>query len=729
MAAMRWFVALVAVAGCGRVLDFDRVSASPDALQLSPGTFVTVANGGGHACGVHDDGQLVCWGTNDQGQLGLGMVGAEIDQPTAVGGMWSMVSASFATTCGVQHDGSLWCWGRDLLEGSGSTTYPDVLAPALVTTGAWTSVAVAIPDLNGLPGDGHACAIAADGKAWCWGGGQSGELGDGVNGAVSGPVAVSSAMTWRSISAGSSHTCAIASDGTAWCWGDNSTGQLGNGRSGFSSNVPVAVDSEQWISLSASGSHTCGVLASGYLRCWGSNKYGELGVDLPEQIVYSAAPLAVEDDLAPWQAVFAGPRTTCAITGAGKLYCWGSNSYGQLGNPIPSSDQLKPIEVLSPEAGWAAASPGGTSTCALGVDHNLLCFGVTHLGSTSLGIPHVLDGKWKAVTAGGRSTCGVSMSGELACWGANDFGQLGDSSYTNASSPKVIAAAPWTSVALAIAWGCAIDGASTPFCWGTHYGIGDGSTLRLMPTVIGASPWSAIAPASSFACGVAAGTLMCWGDNSFGECAAATVGGSFDMPMPSPTAPGTWTAVAAGELHACGISSGQVSCWGSDYNGQLGNGMVESPGGYPPAAVIAGDSVTAGGSHSCSIAGGVASCWGWNMSGQLGDGTQFDRATPMTLAGSWRQLSAGSMHTCGIHTDGTLWCWGADGTSQLGDGQGGIQLSPIEVGADTDWAYVSAGTAHTCALKGDATLWCWGDNTYGQLGLGTSSFGVPTVVP
>lgn len=138
----------------------------------------------------------------------------------------------------------------------------------------------------------HTCAINTDNKLYCWGKNDNGQLGDGTNceGSYDDNCADKYVPTkigddsWQKISAGGDHTCGIKSDGKLYCWGNNNSGQLGDGTAGTSEDwyaanksVPTKIGDDTWIDISAGQDHTCGIKADSKLYCWGRNQSGELG--------------------------------------------------------------------------------------------------------------------------------------------------------------------------------------------------------------------------------------------------------------------------------------------------------------------------------------------------------------------------------------------------------------------------------------------------------------------
>lgn len=139
--------------------------------------------------------------------------------------------------------------------------------------------------------------------------------------------------------------------------------------------------------------------------------------------------------------------------------------------------------------------------------------------------------------------------------------------------------------------------------------------------------------------------------------------------------------------------------------------------------------VGAGSAHTCGIkSDNTMWCWGLNSHGQLGTGNTTNADTPQAVSGglTWTRENLGADYTCAIAADLSLYCWGANGSYQLGTGDTGDRNVPTQVGADNDWRQVSAGGAHTCGIQTDGTLWCWGNNTFGQIGLGYESSAVTT---
>ena len=196
-------------------------------------------------------------------------------------------------------------------------------------------------------------------------------------------------------------------------------------------------------------------------------------------------------------------------------------------------------------------------------------------------------------------------------------------------------------------------------------------------------------------------------------------------------------SVSAGISHICVLlNSGAPKCWGSDYNGQLGDNTYQSHSTpytvYGLSSGVVG--ITAGGAHTCALLGsGAVKCWGYNVYGQIGDGTTTDRTTPTAVSGLSSGVTAiavGSSNTCALLDTGAVKCWGGNLFGKLGDGTTTDRKTPTAVsGLSSGVVGITAGGYHNCALLGSGAVKCWGYNGAGSLGDGTTTNrSLPTTV-
>ena len=224
------------------------------------------------------------------------------------------------------------------------------------------------------------------------------------------------------------------------------------------------------------------------------------------------------------------------------------------------------------------------------------------------------------------------------------------------------------------------------------------------------------------------GGVKCWGSNANGQVGDGSTTNRL-APVDVPDLSGGVTTIAAGAAHTCVLTrTGSVKCWGLNDNGQLGDGS--STASVTPVDVVGlGSGITAiaaGDSHTCALTSdGTVKCWGGNGFGQLGDGTAIDRLMPVDVAGAIGgvlAITAGVSHTCILVTAGGARCWGGNLFGQLGDGTASDRLQPVDVlGLASGVTAIVAGGFHTCALAGDGNMKCWGRNSFGQLGNDTVS--------
>ncbi|MFN8508333.1 MAG: hypothetical protein U0547_12325 [Dehalococcoidia bacterium] len=250
---------------------------------------------------------------------------------------------------------------------------------------------------------------------------------------------------------------------------------------------------------------------------------------------------------------------------------------------------------------------------------------------------------------------------------------------------------------------------------------------------VGATPGppaiTAIAAGATHTCAIVSGGVRCWGSNADGELGDGTNIGRL-APVPVAGLDSGVTAIAAGDRFSCALTSGAVKCWGANGYGQLGDGTT-TPSNVPVAVSGLSSGVTAlssvHASHACAATASGAVCWGRNDAGQLGDGTTTDRSIPVTaagVAGDAIALAAGGRHTCVVSAGGGVSCWGFGENGELGNNANASSPAPVPAtGLSSGVVAIAAGHDHTCAVTdaqvvpGFERAKCWGDNSHGEVGI------------
>ncbi|MEM9068027.1 MAG: hypothetical protein AAGE52_05950, partial [Myxococcota bacterium] len=348
---------------------------------------------------------------------------------------------------------------------------------------------------------------------------------------------------------------------------------------------------------------------------------------------------------------FDGERDhSCAVRLSGRLYCWGRNNRGQVGDGT-TIDRLEATLVTNPATGMPLRVQG--------------------------------------VATGFLHTCALDLDGELWCWGNATYGVLaqpggapilrpqramGDATF-EARTFTQIEAAQWSN--------CVLDDLRRVWCWGRNDAaqLGLGSTLSLnnpMPQrVLNLdSDVAEISVGLRHGCArLADGTVRCWGQNATAEVGTGTTMMVFEA---TDVGLSDIATISTGSQHTCAAdSSGALYCWGDNTFNQLGlvpTSQVDSPMRIDAIEDVA--NLSAGASETCAAIGGLARCWGNRSSGQLGDGlfapTTAVPVAPLVIAPDSRLFTVG--HTCGI-SEGELFCWGDNASGQLGYGEGGAARS------------------------------------------------------
>jgi alpha-tubulin suppressor-like RCC1 family protein len=638
--------------------------------------FAQISTGGFHTCGITSAGEAWCWGMGWDGELGDGNFSSSATPVAVSGGMtFTYISAGLYHTCGIVTGGAAYCWGYGGDGQLGDNFVYGYAGTPVAVQGALTFDAISA-------GAYHTCGLVA-GAAYCWGGNYWGELGTGSFSTSAVPVAVTGGMTFRQVDAmfGIGVTCGITDMRFVYCWGNGGNGELGDGNSGsgYYSNAPVAsLLATPASAVSLGGQHVCVADSFGTLVCWGYNQSGQLG-----NAEDGITPGALENPPVTLHRPAGGAYHNCALTsstGTGTPYCWGYNGSGELGNNTTSfSPTYDPVVVFGSPSVSRLMGGGGTNS---------------HQG------------------AGGRTSCAIQSSGgRVVCWGYNFYGQIGDGTTVNKSVPTLTTSTlAFQQVVTGLYHTCGIASATSyAYCWGYNvFGqLGNNTTTNSSSPVqvSGTLQFVQLAVGLYHTCGVTtAGVMYCWGYNFYGQLGDNTSGSGTNKLVPNAVVNIlglTYTRVIATFYSTCGLAStGAAYCWGYNYYGQLGDGTSGSGTDQNDPVAVAGGltftALTGGIYHVCGLSSSAAYCWGYNGYSQLGDGTTIWRNQPVAAASaqSFASITSGWYHTCGQLTGGgAIYCWGRNFEGELG--RRTFEDSPVPVSTGGAIIALSPGVAIT----------------------------------
>lgn len=506
-------------------------------------------------------------------------------------------------------------------------------------------------------------------------------------------VGVAATVTASSVAVGFQHSCALTSGGGVRCWGDNEFGQLGNGSASAGSTraVPVSGLTAGVVQLAAGEDHTCAVTAQSRVRCWGSNTWGMLGNG---SLTDARAPVPVAG-LTGVRQIAPGGSHTCALTtpttpsggpkGRGDVWCWGLNEAGELGDGT-TTQSTTPRAVV--------------------------------------GLPRpAID-----VTAGVHHTCALLDDRSVWCWGWNFRGQLGTGDGFDTRVPTRIPVPAVVDVTARLEATCATTTTGTAYCWGrTGFYVGD-TKEDLSPTRVDGigSGATAIAPGHSATCGVISGSARCWG-NSY-ELSGLGDGRTLSAWLPV-TVRGLSTGVRSVDtnyFHQCAVTGGgAVRCWGVNAHGQLGDGSHHDSGVPVAVTLPATTTLPATSTHEGSpapvratSAPAATPVRAWNHSDATPQRPQALVRNPAPTSAAavqpvLAQVAVGDSHACARTAAGALYCWGSNIFGAVGvpyrTGTYRYDTPQPVPGMGSGVSWVSAGGGHTCVVK-NGSVWCWGTN-------------------
>src|SRR3989339_510082 len=546
----------------------------------------------------------------------------------------------------------------------------------------------------------HSCGIRAnDSRVLCWGEGAFGRQGDGSTADNLVPTLTSDFSAYSSVSAGQYHTCGIrANDSRVLCWGNSANGKLGDEQNGvYVLNPNLTTDISAYLMITVGYDHTCGIRANDLrVLCWGDSANGKLG---DGQTTTDRTSPYLTTDSSAYSSVSAGIFHTCGIrANDSRVLCWGSGTYGQLGDG-ESGDNLN-SNITTDSSSYTSVSAGRYHTCGIRVnDLRVLCWGESlygRLGDGQNGVdvlnPNLTTdtSAYSKINAGYEHTCGIRASdGRVLCWGESASYQLGDGQNTLDRNVSTLT----TDI--------------SPYKKGFTQGNETLVSILSSSNLHAGEIWKLSCRAYDFT------SYSSWMNSSI----ITILGG-----------PPTMATVKINSTVNTKNDSIYGYCNGTDkesddlaYQYQWYNGSTV----YFNGTLFKEGSISAGNYHTCGIRANDSRvlCWGSGNYGKLGDGSTTNHSEPnlTTDNSSYTKIYVGYYHTCGIRAnDSRVLCWGAGDYGILGDGQNTTdRYSPYLTTDTSAYKSVSIGRFHTCGIRAnDSRVLCWGDSANGKLGDG-----------
>jgi len=735
--------------GMGHVELRDRRSRSPVLVTLGTANFKQIALWLNGICGVTLAGQVLCAGENSAGVVGDGTFTNRFTFTPILGGLTAArISGSTENMCAVTTSGNIGCWGRGGagMLGDGTTTdarnFPSEIVP---DDGRFVDVSI---------GNVSVCARRVDGRLFCWGSNNGGQLGLGDTQTRTSPVELQGMAFVDAGTVSFRGRCGRVVSGELYCWGQNSYGQLGDSTTAVSNSATRTTPA---MVVGWPDGPNAGIAATILpTTAWLNGQSAAAGATLP-----TPPQVLVRDRLG--RPVIGTTVTFSILSGGGTLI--GSivktDSTGlasTLGYILPSNAAA--ITIGAVVDGLPMLTLTVTSYVTNSAATVAIAFGNQQRQFASAALPGLIgvivrDGggnPMSGVTVNFAVTAGAgSLSTAAVSTDANGIGRvrytLGSAlSTTNTATATVGGLSPVTFTAATVGSYsagnaiCALNSSGSAACWGSNDRgqIGDQTlTQRNVPTAVyGGLTFTKLSLGTAdHTCGLtAAGATYCWGSNSFGELGDSTY---TDRTLPVGVQGGlVFTQLAVSRTSSCGLTAaGAMYCWGSNDLSLLGDGVLGTTSLTPQLVNTGGvafSQIGIGRNLACGLStSGTLYCWGGG--GFTADGTQGGspvnsaftvRPTPTLVndGRSYKLLRVGEQFACAITTTNTTLCWGGNSQGQLGNGSSVNMTSPTEVVTTQSFASLSVGYFHACGINAGGALWCWGfGGSDGRLADGTTA--------
>jgi len=310
------------------------------------------------AVAIKSDGTLWTWGDNDLGNLGHNAPQpSDLSSPVQVGTetTWNNVTVGNAFMFSKKTDGTLWCWGSNQ-NGALGLNQPYSPGASTIALSSPTQVGTDTTCNKFDAGFRRTHAIKTDGTLWSWGYANFGYLGQNLSGPAaqrSSPVQVPG--TWSEVADGQYHVLGLKTNGTLWAWGFRSMGALGiNNQVDRSSPVQVGTDTT-WSTIASASYCSAAIKTDGTLWTWGRNNYGALGHNTAVPVGNVSSPMQVGTDTT-WSAIAlaedGATNNSYALKTDNTLWAWGYNDLGNLGQNQATPGYSSPVQI--PGTSWTS---------------------------------------------------------------------------------------------------------------------------------------------------------------------------------------------------------------------------------------------------------------------------------------------------------------------------------------------------------------------------------------
>jgi alpha-tubulin suppressor-like RCC1 family protein len=641
----------------------------------------------GFVMAIDKNGRAWGWGYNNLGQLGDNTIVSQRTPVSVLGTVktFCQISAAYYNfVSAIDKNGRAWGWGGNGYGQLGDNTIVSKRTPVSVLGTVKTFCQIS-------SGGTYVLAIDKNGRAWGWGSNNLGQLGDNTIVSKRTPVSVlGTVKTFCQISAGADTVGAIDKNGRAWGWGKNGYGQVGDNTI-VSKLTPVSVlgTVKTFCQISSGNGFTLAIDKNGRAWGWGRNGYGQLG---DNTINSKLTPVSVLGTVKTFCqiATSAASYAALAIDKYGKVWSWGYNFFGQLGWGIWPTAIYTPKGISGSIKTFCKITFGGGLNDAIlsAIDRygKVWCWGDNNTGglgdNTLLGkiTPVSIVGTVKTfcqISTGDSHTSAIDKNGRAWGWGINGYGQLGDNTIVSQRTPVSVLGTVKTfcKISVGVSFSMAID--KNGRAWG--WGINDVGQLGNNAIVSQRTPVSVLGTVKTF-CQIHTGPYhvlaidkngraWAWGNNNqaqIGDNSDNNVITSRRTPVSVAGAIKTFCQIYAGLNDSVAIDkNGRAWGWGANFSGELGDNTFVSK--RTPVSVLGTVKtfckISVGTNFTLAIdKNGRAWGWGYNYYGQLGIDTKITTLTPVSVLGSTKtfcEIRAGANNSYAIDKYGKVWSWGS----------------------------------------------------------------------